>query len=246
MRVKVNRWWILLGIVTLVGILVVLTPARAYSVILANYGTHLLDTKGTIWYGSGVVTAAGKNVGRLKWRFRPKEIFTGKLAFNVTMQNQNIHLSGEMNRGFSYTEFQGSTTLEQILVNTVLLPYEIRVEGKFEINDLTLKINDKGHVKNLSGSVTWEGGTSRYLANEETHVFEMPAVIGEFSHAEGFAVLEAHDEDNDIPLINARFQPDSGLFEVALTQHMLDLSQMPWGSTGEASAVVLEVSRELY
>lgn len=246
MRVKVKRWWILLGIVTLVGILVVLIPARAYSVVLANYGTHLLDTKGTIWYGSGIVTAAGKNIGRLEWSFRPKEIFAGKLAFNVTMQNQNILLSGEMNRGFSYTEFQGSTTLGQALVNSVLLPYEIRVEGKFEISNLAVKINDKGQVNNLSGSVTWEGGTSRYLANEEARVFEMPAVVGEFSHAEGFAVLEALDVDHDIPLIKARFQPDSGLFEVALTQHMLDLSQMPLGSTAEASAVVLEVSRELY
>ena len=174
------------------------------------------------------------------------EIFAGRLAFKVTMQNQNIHLAGVINRGFSHTEFQGKTTLTQGLVNTILLPYEIRVEGEFEINDLSVKINDKRQVEFLTGSVTWEGGTSRYRSNDETRVFEMPAVKGELTHSDGVAVLDAHDSEHRIPLITARFQPDNGLFEVALTQHMLDLSQMPWGSTAESSAVVLEVARELY
>ena len=174
------------------------------------------------------------------------EIFTGRLAFNVSMQNQNIYLAGEIKRGFSYTELKGSTTVGQVLVNAVLLPYEIRVDGEFEISDLAVRINDKTQLEVLSGSITWEGGTSRYRSNEETRVFEMPAVSGEFSQSEGFAVLNTHDEENDLPLISARFQPDSGLFEVALTQHMLDLSKMPLGSSHESSAVVLEVSRELY
>ena len=235
-----------MGIVSMVVILVVMIPARAYSMILENFGTHLLDTKGTVWYGSGYVTAAGKTVGRLHWSFRPMEIFTGRLAFNVSMQNQNIYLAGEIKRGFSYTELKGSTTVGQVLVNAVLLPYEIRVDGEIEISDLAVRINDKTQLEVLSGSVTWEGGTSRYRSNEETRVFEMPAVSGEFSQSEGFAVLNAHDEERDLPLISARFQPDSGLFEVALTQHMLDLSQMPLGSSHESSAVVLEVSRELF
>lgn len=235
-----------MGIVSMVVILVVMIPARAYSMILENFGTHLLDTKGTVWYGSGYVTAAGKTVGKLHWNFRPLEIFTGRLAFKVSMQNQNIYLAGEIKRGFSYTELQGSATVGQVLINAVLLPYEIRVDGEFEINDLSVRVNDEPQLEVLSGNVTWEGGTSRYRSNEQTRVFDMPAVSGELSQSEGFAVLQARDEEHDIPLITARFQPDSGLFEVALTQHMLDLSQMPLGSNHESSTVVLEVSRELY
>ena len=235
-----------MGIVTLVVILVVMIPARMYSIVLENYGTHLLATKGTIWHGSGNVYLAGKNIGRLKWSFRPSEIFAGRLGFNVTMQNQSIHLAGVINRGFSYTEFQGTTTLTQGLVNAILLPYEIRVEGEFEINDLSLKINDKRKVEFLTGSVTWDGGTSRYRSNEETRVFEMPEVKGELTHSDGIAVLETHEVEHDIPLVTAQFQPDTGLFEVALTQRMIDLSQMPWGSTADSSTVVVEVARELY
>lgn len=241
-----KRWWIVLGIVALIGVFVVMIPARAYSMILENYGTHLLATKGTIWYGSGNVTVAGKNVGRLKWHFRPLEIFKGKLAFNVTMQNQSIHLAGVLNRRISSTEFQGTTSLAHSHVNKVLLPYEIRVEGEIEVTDLSVKINDKRQVEILSGTISWEGGTSRYRTNGETRVFEMPAVAGKLTNTDGFAVLDAHDQEKNIPLITARFQPDSGLFEVALTQYMLDLSQMSLGSSDDASAVVLEVSRELY
>ena len=241
-----KRRWILLGIVAVVVTLVVLIPARAYSMILENYGTHLLATKGTIWYGSGNVTAAGKNIGRIQWNFRPKEIFAGRLAFKVSMQNQNIRLAGEINRGFTYTEFQGTTTLAQSLVNTVLLPYEIHVQGELEIKDLSVKISDKLQVESLTGSITWGGGISRYRTNDETRVFAMPAVSGELSQAEGFAVLNAYDLEHEIPLIEARLQPDSGLFEVALTQRMIELSQMPWQSAAESAEVILEVSRELY
>ncbi|MYD45903.1 MAG: type II secretion system protein N [Gammaproteobacteria bacterium] len=241
-----KRWWIVLGIVAMIVIVVVMIPARAYSMILENYGTHLRATKGTIWYGSGDVTVAGKNIGRLKWHFRPIEIFTGKLAFNVTMQNQNIHLAGVLKRRISSTEFQGATTLAHSHVNKVLLPYEIVVEGDFEINDLSVKINDKRQLEILTGSISWEGGTSRYRADDETRVFEMPAVAGKLTHADGFAVLNAHDQEKNFPLITIRFQPESGLFESALTQHMLELSQMPLDSSADPSAVVLEVSRELY
>lgn len=241
-----KRWWILLGIVTVVVILVVMIPARAYSMILENYGTHLLSTKGTIWYGSGDITTVGKDIGRLKWNFRPKQVFAGQLAFKVSMQNQNIRLSGIIYRGFSYTEFQGTTTLAQSLVNTVLLPYEIQVEGELEINELSVKVNDKRQVKVLSGNIIWEGGTSRYRTNNATRIFEMPAVSGELSHEEDAAVLNAQDQERNIPLMTVRFQPESGLFEVALTQHLLELSQMPLASAAEASDTVLEVSRELY
>lgn len=241
-----KRWWIVLGIVAMIGIFVVMIPARAYSMILENYGTHLLATKGTIWYGSGHVTVAGKSIGRLHWSFRPIEIFTGKLAFNVTMQNQSIHLAGVLKRRISSTEFQGTTTLSHSHVNRVLLPYEIRVEGEFEFNELSVKINDKRQLEILSGSISWEGGTCRYRADDETRIFEMPAVAGKLTHTDGIAVLNAHDQEKDIPLITTRFKPDSGLFETALTQHMLDLSQMHLSSSADLSAVVLEVSRELY
>ena len=241
-----KRWWIVLGIVAMIVIFVVMIPARAYSMIFENYGTNLLATKGTIWYGSGNVIVAGKNIGRLKWHFRPIEIFTGKLAFNVTMQNQSIHLAGVLKRRISSTEFQGTTTLAHSHVNKVLLPYEILVEGDFEINDLSVKINNKNQLEILSGSVSWEGGTSRYRANDETGVFEMPAVVGELTHDDGVAMLNARDQEKNIPLITARFQPESGLFETSLTQHMLELSQMPFSSSADSSAVVLEISRELY
>ena len=241
-----KRWWILLGVVAVVVILVVMIPARAYSMILENYGTYLLATKGTIWYGSGDVSAAGKNVGRLEWRLQPKRVFAGQLAFKVSMQNQNIRLSGIMIRGFTHTEFHGSTTLAQSVVNSILLPYEIQVQGEFEVNDLSVQINDKRQVKVLSGNIEWEGGTSRYRTNNETRVFEMPEVSGILSQEEDTAVLNFQDQERNIPLVNVRFQPDSGLFEVALTQHMLELSQMPFESAAEPSDIVVEVSRELY
>ena len=241
-----KKWWVLLAIFAAIVILVVMIPARAYRLVLENHGTHLLATKGTIWYGSGNITAKGKNIGRLNWSFRPREIFAGKLTFKVTMQNQNIRLHGVINRGFTYTEFQGTTTLAQSLVNSILLPYEIHVEGEFEISDLSVKINDKRKVENLSGSVAWLGGTSRYRTNDETRVFEMPAVTGALSHVNGFAVLNTIDVKHEIPLIEARLQPDSGAFEIALTQQMIELSQMPWDSFTEASDIVLEVSRNLY
>lgn len=241
-----KRWWILLGIVAVVVILVVMIPARAYSMILENYGTYLLATKGTIWYGSGEVSAAGKNIGRLEWSLQPKRVFAGKLAYRVSMQNQNIRLSGILNRGFTYTEFHGSTTLAQSLVNTILLPYEIQVQGEFEIKELSVRVNDKRQVKVLTGNIVWEGGTSRYRTNNETRIFEMPAVTGKLSQEENTAVLNTLDQERNIPLVNVRFQPESGLFEVALTQHMLELSKMPFESAADTSEIVVEVSRELY
>ena len=241
-----KRWWILLGILAVVVILVVMIPARAYSMILENYGTYVLATKGTIWYGSGDVSAAGKPIGRLEWSLRPKRIFAGQLAFKVSMQNQNIRLSGIMVRGFTYTEFHGSATLAQSLVNAILLPYEIQVQGEFEVNELSVKINDKRQVKVLTGNIVWEGGISRYLTSKETRIFEMPAVSGKLSHEEDTAVLHTQDQERNIPLVNVRFQPESGSFEVALTQHMLELSKMPFKSAAEPSDIVVEVSRELY
>ena len=241
-----KRWWILLGILAVVVILVVMIPARAYSMILENYGIYVLAAEGTIWYGSGDVSAAGKNIGRLEWSFRPKRVLDGQLAFKVSMQNQNIRLSGIMNRGFTYTEFHGSTTLASSLVNTILLPYEIQIRGEFEIKDLSVKVNDKRQVKILTGSIEWNGGTSRYRTNNETRTFEMPTVSGKLSHEEDTAVLNTKDQERNIPLVTVRFQPENGLFEAALTQHMLELSQMPFESAAEASEIVVEVARELY
>lgn len=246
MFVAVKRWWILLGIVSAFVILVVMIPARAYSMILENYGTHLLATKGTIWYGSGEVHAAGKNIGRLEWQVYPSQIFGGRLAFKVSMQNSNISLSGVITRGFFYTDFQGAVSMEAALVNFVLLPYEVHVQGQFALQDLLVKMNDQRQMQVLQGTLTWDGGLSRYRTNNETRVFEMPPVMGKLSHEDGFAVLNAQERTKKISLIEARFRPESGLFKVALTHHMLELSQMPWESAMDASEVVLEVSRELY
>ena len=121
----------------------------------------------------------------------------------------------------------------------------MKVSGSFAIDDMDLRLGKSNVIDSLSGTVRWEGGSTRYIVGDETRVAPMPPMVGELSSMDADAVLSAVDEDN-VKLLQVRLETDTGWIHVSLSRRMLELSQMPWDTDATDDTEVLNVSREVF
>lgn len=240
-----KRVYLILVPLFVIVLIVILIPAQVFAVFLDDYRVHLLGARGTIWNGSAELIAPTTNLGRLEWKIAPAALFRGSLKYDIAMRSSKLQVAGILEKSLSESSFTAQATIEPSVVNSVLLHYDIKVSGNFALKSVELRLNGSNTVESLSGSVHWDGGTSRYLVGEETRTVTLPPIVAELSALEGDAMLLAFDEASDTKLMSVRFEPDSGWIHVAITRQMLDLVQMPWDSVSASDSEVLKVSRQL-
>ncbi len=240
------RWYLLISGVAFLIVLIVMIPSRAFALHVERYGIHLLKTQGTVWNGSGEVSVEGKSLGRLNWKLRPIALVQGRLTYAISVKNEELRLNAELECGFSSVGLVGEASVSQSLINSVFQTYEIAVEGDLQFDNLELRMSHRRDIIALNGSLNWSGGTGRYRAQGETKVIDIPSISALLFEREGDAVLSSKDNSVDILLGEARFEVDKGWVHIALTRHMMDISEVPWNVSVESDEVVLEVSRQLY
>lgn len=240
-----KRLYVVFVVLFVFVLVIILIPAQVFAVFLDDYRIHLLGARGTVWNGSAELVVPAANLGRLEWSIAPAAIFEGRLKYDVKLQSSALQVAGILEKSLSQSSLSGQATIEPSIVNSVLLNYDIKVSGSFTLNGVELRLDGSNAIESLTGTVQWDGGTSRYLVGEETRTVNLPPIVAELSAHEGDAMLGAFDETSDMKLLSVRLEPDSGWIHIALTRQMLELAQMPWDTAASPESEVLKVSRQL-
>ncbi len=239
-----KRIYIAIGAFAVVAVVIVAMPARVFAMFVDQYGISLLDTRGTVWNGSAEVIAPSINVGRLHWRFKAQSLLSATLQYELSVDNPALRLEGTITKKFAHSDFAAQATIEPSLVNSVLLHYGIKIGGRFQVDDVELRVGSGNTIQSLTGTVNWEGGTTRYRLENQSRVVTLPAAIGELSLSSNEVLLTAVDMNNN-NLLQIRLEVQTGVAHVALSQYLLEQAELPTQEPVDANEYALTVSQQL-
>ena len=242
-----KRVYIAMGVLVALVIITLALPARFFSLWLRDYGLHLLEPSGTIWSGSGNIVASQTYLGRLSWDVQGLKLLSATLVYDVEMNSPLIHFSGSIAHGLRGSVIKAEATIDPDLVNQILIRYDIEVNGHFNIDNVEVGLQEIREIQSLSGTVNWEGGTTRYQLASQSYEVELPPMTAQLTHLNGDLVLDSVEFGGEREqLMTLRLEPDTGWIHISLSNRMLEIAEMPWDSAESSAIESLEVSRQVF
>ena len=244
--VKRALWLGLLGATALVIFLVLRAPAQLLSRFLGD-GTpiSLSRAAGTIWNGEADITARGHDLGRASWNFDPASLLQGAVGARWQVSGADHALRGKAQASFSKTDVSLRGHVDDDFVNRLLSDYHIRLQGTFELDSIALTFADAPHPTAAQGTLSWNGGPTRYRLAGEVENVTLPPMQATLSLNEaGHPQAEAFTDAVPAPLIRAHLDPN-GWLHIAISRHFTTLAGRPWPGTGPSDEMVVEVAEKL-
>ncbi len=238
-----------------VVLVVAMLPARTVARAAADIdGLVLLGVRGAWWNGQAHVVYHGFEAGRFAWTLRPSRLLVGELRVDWRLSHASRNLSGSAALGLAGRELAVAGVLDAASVNQVLGPYDMNVNGTFDVSDLWLRT---GREPGAGGAVRWTGGRTVYRLSGRTYDVEMPVMFGRLAAVAGATeradgrnsetpkdfVLSVFDE-HDTALVTARLAAD-GWLHIGVTRRFTVLADNPWPGTSADDAVVVTVSEQV-
>ncbi len=207
-------------------------------------GMDLIDTRGTLWNGSGTILIDQAPLGTLDWQIQPKELLTLTLAYDIRLASQDVDLTGELNgtaTGFA-TSLSGFIT--NAAVNRLLSTYQITMTGDVQVESLDLSASYERRVEHLDGTLRWQGGDIQYPETNSLQLAVLPPLIAILKSQNGEATATVLPEDSSTPLLQARLL-DNGRYRIGITKLLTKLAGRPWRGSDPDHAIVLELEEQL-
>ncbi len=237
---------VLIGLLLFLAFAVALAPASLMRAAMpAGHGVELLDTRGTLWDGSGALYLAGQSAGRLGWDFQPVSLVRGTVAYHVTLRGTEQHLSGAVDLGTSGSEATLNGQASAAFANRWLQSYEIALTGDLEFHDAHIKVPydyPQAGGGAGSGDLTWTGGPVSYRLGGRSFSGALPPLAAYIGDG-----LEAvvYPQGGQTPLLHLAMQPN-GFIRIGVTQLLTELAGNPWPGSHDDHDVVLEVEEQLF
>lgn len=140
-----RKHWILLGVVAYLLFMLVHLPARVLAGTLTRNGVITGELTGTVWDGQAQQLQAGVlHLGKVAWQWRVLPLFTGKLAADIQVTQDNGHaearVAWSLGGTLTVTQLNASMPL-QSLVGSGGLPGGWVGKAQARFNDLSFKNN---------------------------------------------------------------------------------------------------------
>lgn len=239
--------YVIVGLLVLLAVVVSAAPASMLKAPLASIpGISVAQLQGTLWSGSGLISAEGAALGTLRWSFAPAALLKAQAAFDYQLQGNAIALSGQAGRSLSTWQLQTEGTVTSALVNRSLAPYEIRMTGDLTLEDVALALRGQ-RLESLAGTVHWPGGPVSYPDARGVATRPLPALNAELELDSDTAepLANVRSDSVNYPLITLRAQ-DSGFVKISLTRRFTQIVGMPWPGSEPDHAFVLEVEQQVF
>ncbi len=236
----------------LVGVLLFLVFAVAFApaslmrrMVPAGSGIDLLDTRGTLWHGSGDVYFAGQPAGRLSWRFAAARVLRGRLAYRVALRGSDDRLNGQVELASGHAEAALAGHTGAAFANRWLMPYDIAISGQLELQDAQVQVPyDFGRAGGgaSSGALTWSGGPIHYRLGGRAYSGNLPPLVAYLGKG-----LEAvvFPQGGQTPLMHVAILKN-GFIRIGVTQLFTDMAGNPWPGSHADHDVVLQVEQQLF
>lgn len=239
-------WLGLVGALALVIFLVLQAPARLIERFLGDaLPVSLTHSAGTIWSGEANIRARGHDFGRASWNFDPASLLHGAIGARWRVTAATHSLRGTVHASVAETDISMDGHLGADFVNRLLSDYHIRLRGTFVLDGIALTFGTGPHPTAVSGTLRWEGGTTRYRLAGETESVTLPPMQAVLSvNEEGHPQAKTFAGDLEAPLIRARLDP-IGWLHIAISRRFTNIAGRPWPGTGPPDEMVVEVAEKL-
>ncbi|MEM7220070.1 MAG: type II secretion system protein N [Pseudomonadota bacterium] len=246
-----HKW--LFGLIVVVTLVLWQLPARLLSDALPTGQAALLEPRGTLWSGSGIVLANGQRVGRVHWSFAPSALLSLRAAYDLELTEADMALTGR-----AAAAADGTLTLRALQGNVgpdmlarLLARYDISPTGTLAIERL-----DLSNIQPTSGSLagveadgraTWSGGDVRYVLSGYANQIDLPALQAQITTPEQWPQMRVTEASSERLLMTGRLT-EYGTIAIGITRGLTRLAGQTW-PTGEDSdndqQIVLEVEERL-
>lgn len=239
-------WLGLAGALALVIFLVLRAPALLIERFLGDsLPISLSHSAGTVWSGKADIRIGGHDLGRASWIFDPASLLYGAIGARWQVAAANHSLRGTAHASLAETDISVEGHIDADLVNRLLSHYHIRLRGTFELDGIALTFGEGPHPTAASGTLRWEGGTTRYRLAGEIENVTLPPMQAILSlNQDGEPQAETFTANVRAPLIRARLDPD-GWLHIAISRRFTILAGRPWPGTGPTDEMVVEVAERL-
>ena len=170
-------WLGLLGALALVIFLVLRAPALLIERLLGDaLPISLSQSAGTVWNGKADIRVGGHDLGRASWNFDPASLLYGAIGARWRVTAANRSLRGTAHASLAETDISVDGRIDADFVNQLLSDYHIRLGGTFELEGIALSFGEGPHPTAASGTLRWEGGTTRYRLAGEVENVTLPPI----------------------------------------------------------------------
>lgn len=247
MRGKAKRLLIpIAGFVALVVVGVSLAPARVVTLLAKDVnGLTLSAVYGSLWNGTAEIRLRGHDLGKLAWSLRPRALIDGEIGIDWSLEHPDYAVSGTGAVGLDSASGSASGSVRGLAVSRFLAPYHIHIEGDFQLDDLSIRVDHADGPAAARGNLHWSGGRAMYRLSGQFHDASLPAMTGTLNLADGDPELRCAKADEPVALLTARLDRD-GWVHIAVTKALTVLAGYPWPGSQAGDEVVVTVSERLF
>jgi hypothetical protein len=243
---------ILAGVISIGVIVASLAPAQILRLGVEQInGVDLIDTRGSIWRGSGkLITDQGLS-GDLNWQvgWQKEDLFGPAILWQIT--NQQTFFEGRISPGLSIQRIDVTGQFTSDFLEPILSKYDIFITGVFIIPPSRVTLRRLGSTTHLTlpeeSEIFWSGGNVRYVLGnglEQTYMPPLTARIRSQQSPLPLAIIEL-TTGNTNPLLT--LTPDNeGYINIAVTKGFIELVGRKWEGSAQAKDVVIEVNRKVF
>jgi len=236
------RKGILFGVGLFLAIAIYQAPAGLLRAVLDDQAViGLTDLEGTLWNGRARLIAEGGELALLRWQLQPGALFTARLNYQLEVLGVDLELGGEFDKGFGHSSVLLTGKLGSAAINRRLAPYDIAVEGDFDVRSAQIRFEGNRPVA-ADGEIHWGGGPVRYVLSGRASSSMLPPLTAYLGPGPEAVVFPA---DGQTPLLTAKLL-DNGFAKVGVTKFFTTMLGSPWPGGDPDHAVVLEVEEQLF
>ena len=249
------KWYILLGLLAFILIVVATTPIHFLWKYAEPYARDLpvriQNPTGTLWQGRADVGVPQAGTIAADWELSPLSLLLGNADLAINAEGENIRLTGAAQATGLYAGMPERVIIEDLngyLDSSALAPLLMQaranLDGSFELSRLNADISlaDQG-INDISGQVVYSGGQLRARVERQSIDTELPMLVANIVMDGPKVTVPVATADGE-PLGQLFLQED-GWGGMTVLRRAVDIAGQSWpDKQADADTVIFEVSQK--
>lgn len=244
------RWYLLLGLLSLLVFLAVTVPLNlVWQTLEPNLGrlpVQVNSVSGTVWDGRFQIRERQLGVLNGEWQLQPLSLLSGSAVADVAVNSDSLRLTANLqasaNGDVQISELDGY--FDPLLLAPMLRRQRVSFDGDIEASKVAATLNANTlQVAEVSGRIIYQGGSAEFPVQGKPVSAEIPMIIGNLSMEGDKAVVNIENTDSEA-LAQGFLQPD-GWAGVAVRRRFIDTLGQQWPQKADADTVIFEVSHKI-
>jgi general secretion pathway protein N len=249
------KWYILLGLLAFILIVVATTPihflwkyaeppARSLPVRIEN-------PAGTVWQGRVNLGIPQAGIVATEWQLSPWSLMTGAADLELKASGDNVRFEGQAHASGLFSGLPDQLQLTDVsgyVDSAALMPLLMQaratLEGDFELSRLNANIDIANRkVSDATGQLVYSGGQLRARVERQSVDTELPMLVANLMMEGDKLVVPVATAEGD-PLGQLFMQPD-GWGGMTVLRRAVDIAGQSWpDKQAEPDTVIFEVSQK--